>query len=91
MALVSKLNLIRLQKSLGTDEAIAKKLNVTRQRIHQLRQKYGIKSDYAKHPKRNKEILWLFKKGKTGPEIAKKFCLSTSRICRLIAETRGIK
>ncbi len=91
MAVAGKTELIRLQKSLGADEAIAKKLKVCRQAIQQLRQRYGIETRYATHPKRNKEILSLFKSGKTGIEIAKKFGISLSHAYRLIAEMRGKK
>ncbi len=91
MALMSKTELVKLQKSLGTDEKIAKKFKVTRQAIHQLRQKYGIESRYAKNPKRNKEMLSLFKAGKTGTEIAKKFGMSVSQTYRSIGEARGKK
>jgi len=89
MALVSRLDLIRLQKSLGTDEAIAKKLKVTRQRVHQLRKKYGIKSSYSKHPQRNKEILSMFRGGMPATKIAKKFGLSAQGIYRVIGKMRG--
>jgi DNA invertase Pin-like site-specific DNA recombinase len=88
MAVASKTELVKLQKSLGTDEAIAKKLKVTRQAIHQLRQKYGIESRYAKNPKRNQEMVSLFKAGKTGTEIAKKFGVSVSQTYRLIGNAK---
>lgn len=91
MALMSKTELIKLQKSLGTDEAIAKKFKRTRQAIQQLRQHYGIKSRYAKNPKRNKDMLSLFKSGKTAAEIAKIFGLSGSQTYRLIGKARGKK
>jgi Mor family transcriptional regulator len=89
MALISKLDLIGLQKSLRTDEAIARKLKVTRQRVHQLRKKYGIKSGYAKHPQRNKEILSMFRGGMPATKIAKKFGLSAPQIYRLVCKMRG--
>ena len=91
MALMSKIELIKLQKSLRTDEAIGKKFKVTRQAIHQFRQKYGIESRYAKNPKRNKEILSLFRMGKTATEIAKNFGLSAGQTYHLIGEARGKK
>lgn len=91
MAVVSKRDLIRLQKSLGTDAAIAKKFKVTRQRIHQLRQKFGIKSTYAGNPKRNKEILSLFRGGKPVTGIAKEYDLSVAYTYRLVGDARGKK
>jgi DNA-binding NarL/FixJ family response regulator len=91
MAMVSKTELVRLQKSLGTDEAIAGKFKVTRQAIQQLRRAYGIESRYSRNPKRNKEILSLFRGGKTVIEIAKKFDLSVAHTYLLLGEARGKK
>jgi DNA invertase Pin-like site-specific DNA recombinase len=91
MAIVSKSDLIRLQKTLGTDEAIAKKFKVTRQAIHQLRNKYGIASLIAKNPERNAKILSLYKAGKTGTEIANKFGLSVAQTYRVIMLASGKK
>jgi len=85
MAKVNKQQLIALQKKLGTDQAIGEKLGVTRQAIHQLRNKYGIPSLIAKNNERNKKIVALYKSGKTGIEIAKKFDLSQSQTYRIIA------
>jgi DNA invertase Pin-like site-specific DNA recombinase len=91
MAIVSKSELIRLQKSLGTDEAIAKKFKVTRQAIHQLRNKYGIASLIAKNPERNSKIVSMYKAGKTGTEIARKFDLSVAQTYRVIMLASGKK
>ena len=91
MAIVSKSELTRLQKSLGTDEAIAKKFKVTRQAIHQLRNKYGIPSLVAKNPERNAKIVSMYKAGKTGTEIAEKFGLSVAQTYRVIMLASGKK
>jgi DNA invertase Pin-like site-specific DNA recombinase len=84
MPKLSKNQLITLQKKLGTDEAIGKKFRVTRQAIHQLRKKYGIVSGYAKNPERNATLVSLYKKGKPGTALAKKFGLSVSQAYRII-------
>ena len=84
MPKVSKSQLIALQKKLTTDEAIGKKFGVTRQAIHQLRKKYGIASNYAKNPERNKKIIALYKKGTSGTALAKKTGLSVSQTYRII-------
>jgi hypothetical protein len=91
MALISKTELIKLQKQLGTDEAIGKKLKVTRQAIHQLRKKYGIDSRLADNPDRNAKIVGAYKKGATGTDIAKKFDLSISQAYRIINEAGALK
>jgi Mor family transcriptional regulator len=87
MAKLSKPQLIALQKKLGTDQAIGDKVGVTRQAIHQLRNKYGIDSLIAKNAERNKKIVSLYKGGKTGTDISKKFDLSVSQTYRIISLT----
>jgi hypothetical protein len=74
MARISKTELIKLQKQLGTDEAIGKKFKITRQAVHQLRKKYGIDSSYADNPERNA----------SGTALAKKFELSISQTYRIL-------
>lgn len=87
MAKLSKTQLVALQKKLGTDQAIGDKVGVTRQAIHQLRNKYGIDSLIAKNAERNKRIVSLYKGGKTGTDISKKFDLSVSQTYRIISLT----
>jgi len=84
MAAVSKVQLVKLQENLKTDAAIGAKFGVTRQAIHQLRCKYGIKSVRDKHKERNEKIIGLYKKGKTGIEIAKGLDMSISQVYRII-------
>jgi hypothetical protein len=87
MAKLSKQQLVALQKKLGTDQAIGDKVGVTRQAIHQLRNKYGIDSLIAKNAERNTKIVSLYKGGKTGTDISKKFDLSVSQTYRIISLT----
>jgi DNA invertase Pin-like site-specific DNA recombinase len=84
MARISKNDLIKLQRQLGTDEAIGKKFKITRQAIHQLRKKYGIESNYADNPQRNASIIAAYKKGASGTACAKKFDLSVSQTYRIL-------
>jgi Mor family transcriptional regulator len=86
MARISKSELIKLQKKYVTDEAIGKKVGITRQAIHQLRGKYGIKSSISDNPKRNAKIIAAYKKGIVGPAIAKKFGLSVSQTYNVLRE-----
>jgi DNA invertase Pin-like site-specific DNA recombinase len=86
MARITKVELLKLQKKLETDEAIGKKLGITRQAVHQWRKKYGIDSRWELNPDRNKKMSALYKTGKTGSEIAKKFGLSLSQTYRLIGK-----
>jgi DNA invertase Pin-like site-specific DNA recombinase len=84
MPKISKTELIKLQKSLKTDEAIGKKFSITRQAVHQLRKKYGIASNLAKNDERNAKILSLYTKGVSGTDIAEKMDLSVSQTYRVI-------
>lgn len=84
MPRISKTELIKLQKSLGTDEAIGKKFGITRQAVHQMRKIYGIASSYAGNPERNDKLISLYKKGSSGIELAKKFELSIPQVYRII-------
>ena len=86
MALCTKIELLNLQKTLKTDDAIAKKFKVTRQAVFQLRTVYGIPSLRVKNPARNQEMKKLFAAGKTGVEIAKKYDLSISQAYRIVGE-----
>jgi Mor family transcriptional regulator len=90
MSKLSKAELIKLHKKLGTDEAIGKKVGVTRQAIFWLRKKYGIESTYADNPERNAKIVALYQKGTVGTALAKKFGLSVSQTYRII-DTVGKK
>ncbi|MBD3343528.1 MAG: helix-turn-helix domain-containing protein [Chitinivibrionales bacterium] len=91
MARITKTELIRLQKKLKTDAAIGEQFGITRQAVHQLRKKYGIESVIAKNAERNKKIVEMYKAGKSGTAIAKKFKLSVSQTYRIINESKKKK
>ncbi len=84
MAKVGKEQLIKLQKTLITDAAIGAKFGISRQAIHQMRVKYGINANTAKNKERNDKIISLYKKGKSGIEIAKNLDISMSQVYRII-------
>jgi DNA invertase Pin-like site-specific DNA recombinase len=84
MSRISKVELIKLQKALKTDERIAKKFKITRQAVQLMRKKYGIASRLAKNPERNKKIKAMYKSGITGMEIARKLEMSLSHTYRVI-------
>ena len=48
MPKISKSEFIKLHKKLKTDPAIGKKFGVSRQSIHQIRKKYGIKLELCR-------------------------------------------
>jgi DNA invertase Pin-like site-specific DNA recombinase len=84
MARISKEELAKLQKTQKTDANIGKLFGISRQAVHQLRVKYGIKANREKNLERDKKIVSLYKKGKTGIEIAKDIDLSISQVYRII-------
>jgi len=84
MALVSKKDLVRLQKALGSDVAIARKLKVHHQTIYYYRKKYGISSVLAGMTQRNAIIIAMYKAGKTGIAIAPEVGLTASATYRII-------
>jgi DNA invertase Pin-like site-specific DNA recombinase len=88
MARINKTELVKLQKTLKTDDAIGKKFGITRQAVHQLRKKYGIDSVIAKNDERNSKIVTSYKSGASGTAVAKKFGLSISQTYRVINETK---
>ena len=89
MAKISKSQLIKLQKKYTTDHAIGKLFGITRQAVHQLRNRYGIPAIEEKHASRNTEILKTFKKGMAAAKIAQKFDLSVSQTYRIIRDAKG--
>jgi DNA invertase Pin-like site-specific DNA recombinase len=85
---IHKSVLVKLQKTLKTDDAIGQKFGISRQAVHQMRKKYGIPSNLAKNGQRNERIFALYKKGATGMTIAKKFDLSVSQTYRIIENAK---
>ena len=84
MPIISKAQLIKLQKSLKTDQNIGEKFGITRQAVYQIRNVYGIPSNTAKNKERNEKIVKAYKSGISGTAIAKKFGLSISQTYRMI-------
>lgn len=91
MAKISKQELIKLQKKLKTDAKIGEKFGITRQAVHQLRNKYGIESRTTENPARNKKIIALRKSGKSVEAIAKLFTLSIPQTYRILQESGKTK
>jgi len=91
MARITKADLLKLQKKLGTDAKIGEEFGVTRQAVHQLRKKYGIESRTASNPDRNQEMVSLHEAGQSVEVIAKKVKLSIPQTYRILKETSGEK
>jgi hypothetical protein len=84
MPRINKTELIKLQKTLKTDPAIGKKFGITRQAVHQIREKFGLPPVWTKNDTRNSKIYSLYKKGFTGTAIAKKMGLSIAQTLHII-------
>jgi len=84
MARISKEQLIKLQAKYKTDEAIGKIFNITRQAVHQLRNKYCIPPLKNKHAERNQQIIEAYQAGMSGIKLAKRFKISISQNYRII-------
>jgi DNA invertase Pin-like site-specific DNA recombinase len=84
MARISKGQLEKLQKKYKTDEAIGTLYGISRQAVHQLRDKYGIAPVSDKHRERNEEVRRLYGQGTSGIKCAKKTRLSISQTYRII-------
>jgi hypothetical protein len=91
MARISKAQLIKLQKKYTTDAKIGEQFGITRQAVHQLRQKYGIDSSIADNPERNAEIVKQYKAGTSGTKLSKKFELSISQTYRVLNDAKVIR
>jgi Mor family transcriptional regulator len=86
MATMNKNQLIKLQKKHITDDAIGKVFGISRQAVHQLRNKYGIPAIVNKKAPRNAAIAKAFENNIPCETIAKKFKLSPAQIYRIIRE-----
>ncbi|HUI91408.1 MAG TPA: hypothetical protein VLX68_04080 [Chitinivibrionales bacterium] len=88
MAKIGRSQLVALQKKLKTDAAIGERFGITRQAVHQLRQKYRIESVIAKNGERNAKIAKAHKAGTSGTALAKKYDLSVSQTYRIIKDAK---
>jgi|WetSurMetagenome_2_1015567.scaffolds.fasta_scaffold00234_13 hypothetical protein len=84
MARISKQQLIKLQAKYKTDDAIGNLFGITRQAVHQIRNKYDIGPLADKHADRNVEIARAYKSGTPGTKLARKFKMSVSQVYRII-------
>jgi transposase len=84
MARISKTELMKLQKTLKTDALIGEKFGISRQAVHQLRQKYGLDYNKSKNKERNDKIASLYKKNVPGTKIAETVGVSISQVYRII-------
>jgi Mor family transcriptional regulator len=88
MARMTKARLLALQRRLGADETIGRKLGVTRQAVHQMRKRLGIVSRRVKNPERNARVLAMYEAGRPARDLAERFAMSVSQTYRVIGQLR---
>ncbi len=84
MARISKDELIVLQNTLKTDAKIGEKFGISRQAVHQLRQKYGLDYNKIKFKDRDDEVVTLYREGKSGVKVAQQLNISISQVYRIL-------
>jgi len=84
MAKITKPQFVALQKKHVTDTAIALAVGISRQAVHQLRCKLGIKSSRPDVRARNSAIVGAYLGGETGVSIADRYGLSISQTYRVL-------
>ena len=84
MARISKQQLMKLQAKYKTDDAIGNLFGITRQAVHQIRNKYKIGPLRNKHADRNVELAKAYRAGTPGTKLARKFKMSVSQVYRII-------
>jgi phage terminase small subunit len=84
MTKITKNQILKMQKKRMTDAAMGKALGVTRQAVHQMRKKMGIKSSASSKSDRNAAIAKAYAAGEPGTAIAQKLGLSISQTYRII-------
>jgi hypothetical protein len=89
MARISKDQLLKLQKKYKTDDSIGKLYGISRQAVHQLREKYGLEPVADKNSERDAEIVRQYKAGTAGTKLARRFKMSVSQAYRIINAAVG--
>jgi hypothetical protein len=79
----------RLQKFHRTDGRIGETLGVSRQAVHQLRKKLGVRTRQSDRKSRDAEIVAAYIAGETGIGIARRLGLSISQTYRVINAANG--
>lgn len=77
-------HLKKLQKQLGSDQAIGDRFGISRQAIHQHRNRFKIPAVPDLHKERNKEIVAMRKKGNPATSIAKAVDLAVCQVYRIL-------
>ena len=86
MPILTKSEILKLQKVLKTDASIARLYGITRQAIYGLRKMYNIPSSRIGNHKRNIQISRMYNKRINVESIADKFNLSMQQVYKIIRE-----
>jgi len=86
-----KARLKELQKEFKTDGAIGAQFGISRQAIHQLREKCKIKALTSRNVPRNREITKRYNGGVHPFKLAQDYEMSVSQIYRVLNSSKGKK
>jgi hypothetical protein len=82
---ISRDQLLKLQKRHHTDAAIARLFGLSRQAVHQTRDKFGIDPVPNRHARRNAELARAYRAGASGARLARSHRMSVSQVYRVLA------
>ena len=88
MSSISKKQLIYLLRRLGSDQKVAKELNLSRQTIYNLRKKYGIASAKKNIQGRNIILVQKYLHGVSAEALAQEYHLSLPRIYQILQQSQ---
>jgi len=84
MAIIkNKTEMLSLQKKFGADQEIGDHFSVSRQAIHQLRNKFGVPAISDLNKERNLTIKKMRKSGRSAESISNRYGLSISQVYRI--------
>ena len=88
---ITKEQIIILQRKFKRDGAIGAQFGITRQAVHQLREKYGIPAAKSGNAVRNEKMVKMYENGKSVSAIAKRFDMSIANAYRILTGKTGGK
>ena len=84
MPRISKTQLIKLQKRYHTDAAVGRLFGISRQAVHKLRRGLQVAPVADKHGRRDFEIARLYRQGRSGAWLARRWRLSVAQVYRIL-------
>lgn len=89
--MVTKKELLEAKRVCKSDSEIGKIVNLSSQRVYQLRKIWKIPSSRKEIPARNDKIVSLFKKGMNGIKIAQEIGISIAQTYKILVKSGVVK